>query len=299
MYKFEQLDPRSVAVAKEKNDAIFASGAVLGIEVSIPDLAERCEMGNIDPQHSDGNAETAAIEASLKWELPKHGAVLATVRPDSDSIGAMAVLAMRAEGVEFSSEILERIAEVARFDSTRGEWPGVRPLPNRKPAKIESFVTMLAMVGDFKKTVESRVVEMQQWLENGLEPTGYRDQLEKDRLAMANALESGEIQIVEVLPGKLASVVSTHRSATGLGYHRAPVLVVLNPKFQFQGGKPHKKFTVCQFETGYCDISCALAELDKLEPGWGGSPNIGGSPQGSNSNLTIEQVVEVVAKYLK
>ena len=46
-------------------------------------------------------------------------------------------------------------------------------------------------------------------------------------------------------------------------------------------------------------IKSALAELAALEPGWGGSPTIGGSPQGVSSLLTTEQVVEVVARHLK
>lgn len=59
----------------------------------MPTLAERC-MANLDPQHLGGDVATAAIQAALAmWrELPPDGATLATIRPDLDSIGAMAVL---------------------------------------------------------------------------------------------------------------------------------------------------------------------------------------------------------------
>lgn len=36
-----------------------------------------------------------------------------------------------------------------------------------------------------------------------------------------------------------------------------------------------------------------------LLAGWGGSPTIGGSPQGVSSRLTIDEVVAVVEKYLR
>ena len=78
----------------------------------------------------------------------------------------------------------------------------------------------------------------------------------------------------------------------------APVVVALNPEFRFRGGEPHRKFTVCQFSAGYCDIPGALRELNGLEEGWGGSPTIGGSPQGVSSALTVEEVVRVVTRHL-
>ncbi len=113
---------------------------------------------------------------------------------------------------------------------------------------------------------------------------------------MAEALASGQIQIEKV--GEVAVVTSTHRAATGVGYMLAPVVVALNPEFRVQGGEPHRKFTICQFSSGYCDISGALQELSELEKGWGGSPSIGGSPQGVSSTLTTEQVVEVITRHL-
>ncbi len=63
--------------------------------------------------------------------------------------------------------------------------------------------------------------------------------------------------------------------------------------------EPHAKFTVCQFTTGYCDLKAVVGELATLEPGWGGSPTIIGSPQGQGSSLSVEEVAEVVARYLK
>ena len=97
----------------------------------------------------------------------------------------------------------------------------------------------------------------------------------------------------------MAVVESRHRAATAVGYATAPVVVALNPAFLLGQGDPHRKFTVAAYGPQYADIRSALAELAALEPGWGGSPTIGGSPQGVSSQLTTEQVVEVVARHLK
>ncbi len=139
MYNFKLFDPRPVPAAIATNDQIFAQGPVLGIEVTVPVLAQRCELGNIDPQHTGGDTSTAAIEVALEWPLPPEGAMLATVRADLDSVGAMAVLAMRAEGqitmfledeILGDEELSLRIAAVAAADKSKTEeWQGPRPLP--------------------------------------------------------------------------------------------------------------------------------------------------------------------------
>jgi invasion protein IalB len=116
---------------------------------------------------------------------------------------------------------------------------------------------------------------------------------------MIAALESGAIKAQTEEEGKIAVVVSTHRAATSVGYALAPIVVALNPTFRFQGGEPHQKFTICQFTGEYVDMNMAAAELAALEPGWGGSPTIIGSPQGISSKLSPDEVVAIVSKHLK
>ena len=67
----------------------------LGIEVTDESFANRCGLGNIDPQHQV-RGKSSAIEEALSFPLPKEGSKLVTMRPDKDSIGAMAVLTLRA-----------------------------------------------------------------------------------------------------------------------------------------------------------------------------------------------------------
>lgn len=290
---------------------------VLGIEVTVPALAVRCGLGNIDPQHSGGDVSRTAIEDACSfslWDLEQKtggGEVtLATVRSDLDAIGAMAVLSLNNESTipNLYEMIRVRVEMVAAADKfARGGYPGLRPLPSAsKPwpeetATAESsrpLAAIAAAVMDFKVPIADRVATMKRWLVTGEEPAEYRSRVEAERLDMIRALESGAIKVEPATDGRIAVVVCTHRAATTVGYAVAPVVIALNPQFRFQGGDPHAKFTVCQFQTGYVDLKAVVVEITNREPGWGGSPTIIGSPQGHGSTLTVEEVTEVVANHL-
>jgi len=306
MYQFTTLDPRNIPAATEANEKVFAN-SVYGIEVTVPALAKRCTF-NLDPQHTGGDANRAAIEDALTTELPAEGSTLATVRADLDAVGTMAVFNIRAKG-ESLDPAMERINMVAAADKfARGGYIGPKPLPtrdnpwNEETATAESsrpLAAIAAAVMDFKVPLADRVATMEKWLLTGEEPEQYRASVEKERLDMITALESGAIKHETRSGGKIAVVESTHRAATSVGYSLAPVVVALNPSFKQGPSEPYKKFTVCQFAGGFADIKSVLAELNELEAGWGGSPTIGGSPQGVSSKLTIDEVVAVVEKHLR
>lgn len=324
-YKFETLDPRPasrVPAAQAANDAVFAQGDVLGIEVTVPALAARCSLGNIDPQHTDGDAELAAIEVAMTMDLPPRGTVLATVRTDLDAIGAMAILEMRRRyrvsnmdaqadqelAMALWEDVEPRVEQVAASDKfARGGWLGRQPLPtadNPWPEGTESasdqssLAAIAAQVSDFKVPVADRVEAMITWLSSGAEDADYRAQVEQERQAMIAALERGEIAAFLSHDARIAVVTSTHRAATSVGYMLAPVVVARNPAFPVRDADPVVKFTIAQFEPGYVDLAAAFAQLNELEEGWGGSPTIGGSPQGVSSTLPIGQVVKVVESHL-
>ncbi|HWQ59688.1 MAG TPA: hypothetical protein VN420_00880 [Candidatus Fimivivens sp.] len=303
MYRYEILDPRPIPAAVEANEKVFASGTVYGIEVTVPALAARCAY-NLDPQHSGGDATTAAIKAALTEVIPLAGAILATVRADLDGVGAMTVFALRAKGVTLSPETEARIRSVAAADTfARGNWPGQQPLPTRDnpwPASgsaegTRELAAMAAAVADFKVPLAQRVAVMEHWLMTGEEPESYRSQVERERHDLIAAIEAGEVKITRF--NLITAVETTHRAATMIGYLSAPIVVALNPAFRFGGGEPHRKFTVCQYTAGYVDLKAIANELASLEAGWGGSPTIIGSPQGVGSILTIDDVVMMVERH--
>ncbi|MFH1482125.1 MAG: hypothetical protein ABIE46_01240 [Patescibacteria group bacterium] len=305
MYQFATLDPRNATT--EANGKVFSNPMVYGIEVTVPELAKLCTF-NLDPQHTGGDANRAAIEDALTTELPAEGSTLATVRADLDAIGTMAIFNLRAKGESLES-VMDRINMIATADKfARGGYSGPKPLPTRSnpwdesSATAESFRPLAAIAAaiiDFKIPMADRVSTMERWLLTGDEPAQYRAQVEKERLDMITAMETGQIKSETRSDGRIAVVESTYRAATSVGYSLAPVVVALNPSFKQGPSEPYKKFTICAFEAKFADIKSALAELATLEAGWGGSPTIGGSPQGVSSILTIDQVVEVVAKHLK
>ena len=304
-YIFETFDPRPIPEAEKHNNLVFGKGPVLGIEVTVPILADRC-FYNIDPQHGSSPSNRAAIEEAVSYNpLPKGGTVLATVKPDLDSVGSMAVLSMRYRAVSLKafSGSIALIAKSDQFD--RGDWPGVKKLPGMDGSDLwihphsKVLAPIALYVGDHSVSFKSRVIAMEEWIVNQVYPGGYEEKALAQRLVLARVLESGEISHSMHCEGKICLVESVHRAATEVGYSQAPVVVALNPQFRLPGGGTIRKFTICTYREKYVDIAGALVELAKLEFGWGGSRTIGESSQAQDSTLCAMDVVSVVANHLK
>jgi hypothetical protein len=308
-YQYGIIDPRPVPEAKAANDKLFGNpNGVLGIEVTIPAYVSKCTLGNIDPQHTDGNKDLAAIELAQNCDVPPSEATMVTVRADLDALGSIALLKYRANGGTITPEILARIEAIATTDKfARGGWPGKSELPNRENpwptsggvSEDKTLAPIAARIMDFKVPVADRVKSMEEYLIKGTEPVGYREKIETERTEMIGALEKGVIKIEVMADGKVAYVESSHRSGTSLGYSQAPIVVAFNPTFKQGPGDAYKKYTVCQYDDSWVDLVAVKNELAQLEEGWGGSPTIIGSPQGKSSEIPHEKIVEIVAKHLK
>lgn len=300
----------AVLDVKGRNEEMLGD-KTLGIEVTVPEFVARCGLGNIDPQHTGGDATRAAIEECLTVALPPDDAILVTVRSDLDSIGGMAVLTIRAKELKLSSEALDRVRLIAEADKfAHGEWSGPWPLPKKDDWDIDDYASAsaddlhskLAAIGgaivDYKLPVAERVALAERWILTGEEPAEYRRRYNEERKQIAEAIAAGKIQVSTAADSKIAVVVSENRAGTSIGYCVAPIVVLLNPQFRFEGSDPHRKFTVCQFKEGYVNLRAVVAELNEQEPGWGGSPTIIGSPQGSGSSLDMTEVLSVVTRHL-
>ncbi len=189
------------------------------------------------------------------------------------------------------------IAEADKF--AHGNWKN-SDLPtqeNRWPdVNSQKLAYISAEISDFKIPLSERVEAMKKWLSHGEENLGYINMVENERDTLIEALNDGTIEYSE--NNGIAVVKSSHRAAMMVGYSLAPVVVALNPEFGFGDAEKVKKFTVAQYRAGYVDLKSVFADLSELESGWGGSPTIGGSPQGVSSQLTIDQVVAVVERHL-
>lgn len=289
VYTFAQFDPRPQGA--EHNDAIFedAETCVLGIEVTVGALAAKCSLGNLDHHGAGSTAETpSACEQALNCSLPPEKATLATVRADADSVAAMAVLASRQEGRTINTGIAEAIGMFDRLGPSAG-----RP--------DDRVIAVGRVAADFKRPLPERTA----WVQAILEGSGDLDEVAT--LVQAHDAEIEEARAASEISveadGRISVVVSTNRHATQLGYEHAPVVVACNPEMPVDPRDPsqgsYKKFTICRYDSHVAvDIAGALRELNELEEGWGGRADIGGSPQGVSSELTLEQVVEVVKRHL-
>jgi hypothetical protein len=339
-----QLDPRPQGA--EANERFFTNPEILGIEVTIPTLASRCSLGNLDHHGSDSTSETpSACEQALSVRIPMPSycgsgeearqaleefpvPAMATVRPDADSVTAMAVIVNRCQGRPVYDFIVLDVGAFDRLGPSAGE-PSV------------SVIAIARKAADFKVPLAERV----QWVADLLAGAdksqevialcvAHESELEAARKASTlntvwvNTHVGGQCPVCanqfalrSADGGKttycdygcsgnmgdgtpIAVVVSTHRFATTLGYEVAPVVVAMNPEMPVDPKDPSKgiyrKFTVCRYDSHIpCDLPAALKELQALEVGWGGRGDIFGSPQGVSSTLTVEQVTEVVSRHLK
>jgi hypothetical protein len=267
-------------------------------------LAEACDLGNIDPQHLGGDASTASIEAAMTWPLPPEGATLATVRADADSLGAMAVLTLRAKGLPIDPARVQVIADADKEAS--GPWPGPRPAP--APEDLVGPATpVMHLAADYARPLPDRVDQLACWL---MDADGDDSCDEEIGEYAARALDEAREALAGLqvdMHGSVAVVVGSHRLAFALGYRHAPVVVATNPAFRFSGGEPHVKHTVARWNSATLpgmDWNGMVGRLNAADPAvtetarWGGSTSIVGSPQGISSGLTTEDVADIVAAHL-
>lgn len=274
---------------------------MLGIEVTVPALAAACGLGNIDPQHTPGARADApaAVEAALDWPLPPEGARLATIRPDLDALGAMAVLGLRAQGVAPAAlqARARRIAAVDRHD--RGPWPGPRPLPETLDDLLEDWPgrdlsLLAACMGDAALPMAARVAAMADWLLTGRAPESHAAAVQARWKGLAESLAM-QTTLIECSPcGRFATVVSLQPGALALGYRLAPISVALNTAFGFPDGKRGRKYTLARWGEGDGDLDAIVRLVSQRESGWGGQRGIKGSPQSHPSALCLREIRALV-----
>lgn len=308
-----QLDPRPTEAARQKNAQAFAPGRTVGIEVTLPQYAALCSI-NVDPQHDvthRGYAD-ACSAARWIWENLKNfnaelddATTLVTVRPDVDAIAAMAIItAFKCEWFSLTGPFEEHLWAIDKMDCfANGPWREQGNLPcsmNSWPDEDQAMAALGAMCADFRVPMDQRVQSMMAYLFEGVIPEVYLQQVHTERLAMIAALNAGEIRIEVVMnDGHAVAVVhSRHRFGTTLGYRLAPVVVAINDAFRINGGDPHRKVTICQWQEGYINLEAVAAALDAkaegIKVGWGGSRTIIGSPQGVDTQVSEAEILAAI-----
>jgi len=284
-----------------------ADPSMLGIEVTDPRLAAACGLGNVDPQHVPGAGPKApaAIEACLDLVVAPQLRRLATIRPDIDALGAMAILCGRAAGRTINDDVrarVKRIAAVDRFD--RGPWPGAHRLPRVVADLAQAWPgadlsALAACVADSGLAVAARVHRVLDWLWTGATPDDHLQMVAARHSSIVTSLRYGATTMRPVLDGRAACVVSMEPGALGLGYLLAPVVVALNPDFRFSDGIRGRKYTLARWAEGDADLNAVVSAIARVEPGWGGQIGIKGSPLAGPSQLGLGRVIDLLRSGLE
>ncbi|GEM_PF-1967701 len=279
-YRYVQLNP-----SPEASNPRFD----FGVEVTEPRLLNG--QPNLDHHGSRTAADMpSAAEQALVLpadQLPAHRATLATINPDLDSVTAMAVLANRFEGRAVNEVI---VREIGRLD---------RGLP---PTELSADPSLKDQINAMRRKVRERddlhwkVFFAQRVLDGSAKIEDVQRMAYEQRSINRDirARLDREVKPEVVVPGKLAFVQSDNRMAISYGYRHAPVVVLQQetPRFSrfsvgAEDGNPAGRY-----------LGRALRELRSIEPGWGGRPTIFGSPQDRNTELSPQQVLDVVKKYV-
>lgn len=310
MLSFALLDPRPAAA--DDNAALLRGSAQAYLyEVTAPHLVTMCEdmvaaCEHFDPQHTGGDPHTAAIEAAATGPYPAFCITRCLgMRPDLDTIGAMAVTQQRTQMGEYGifrlpPDHMARVKQIAEMDKEAARpWPGPRPL-SRPEDLLGPLSALSALAMDHRLPLEERIYQVAHWIQSGRTAAPldeYQAAVEAEARA---ALENLRVEMVD----GVAVVTGTHRFAFHVGYRFAPIVVAINPEFRWQGGEPHLKYTVARWNSGTLaemDWPGMVGALNVADPAvtpkarWDGSTSIVGSPQGVGSQVARGQVVEVVA----
>lgn len=304
-YRFGVLRTDNSAQAEEHNNE-WTGSKTLGIEVTRPALAERCGLGNIDPQHVlDG--KSSAIEDSMQFPLPDDDTRLVTIRLDKDAVGAMAVLDLRREG------------KGEKIDKMLVHWVGVLDRMRYHDAR-EKYPELAAMfTGEITDAMNVIVKDQRTYLPRKVREIGS---------ILCGEMPKGEISRIAALRERNSTHYSVETFGPNIGFTHAPgkyeearnwgnprfaVFVVHDPERHTESGgiqdrwtlvRQQGKFDRLQFDA---DINAAEAdargisvdELRQQSLAWGGNKNIVSSPQGNGfgTALTKGQIIALVQKH--
>ena len=286
MYSYAVLDRHSTRKAGGHHGQIAAARYVLGIDVKPAALAELCN-DNLIPHRRDGRVITAAIELAQTWSLPRPGSLLVAVRANPDTIGAMALLEMRADNVRFDTDAERRIDEIARASGAESVWePG-------SDGSVTPLQALRVIVGDRGLLPSERVAAARAYIVRGT----FLGVEQGSARVSADWVEQMFVheQVRSLVGGRVATIRSPSRFALTMGLKVAPVVIVEHPG----EGAGHRKVIVCQASSGYVDLTAVSARLAQMEHGWHDTnSNTIVSPEGRQCALNVQRIVLAVASCL-
>lgn len=298
--KFSIIQPYSI------NDNILASidaKNTLGVEVTIPKLAAFCGLGNIDHHRKGDDSNTpSACEQALDW--PYLDCNVIGVLADADTLTAMAVLWAKVfryesdacfysengfypetSGYEVDKNLVYKIGLIDR----KGPASCLKELEDLRVQYIRAIAAQRNMYVDEQVYNIMLVLCGKELTEKDL------DLIKLENLKLIEAEKASKVTKIK----DFVIVESSHQMATQIGYKYGDVLICINPLFpkdfkDYSKGT-YRKITLCKRDE-FVPYNINFSKLNDLENGWGGRPTIGGSPQGIDSILTIDQILDSIEK---
>jgi len=264
-----------------------------GVEITDPELIGK--QPNLDHHgegatiHTPSAAEQALALPESEW--PALGARVAIQKPDADSLTAVAVLANRRAGLPVNERLVEAVGRRDRGYDTDTEGKPFSDVETPFIA-LRSFArNRNVLIGQRIAAIRALLAGMTRESElRGLTERFHQNQWSREVHAEKTST------ITDQIPGKLAYVETPRENwfeARDLGLKHAPVAVIAA---RDSAGANHFEVVARADHPAGEQLGGALADLSKMEPGWGGRSNIFVSP--SDSRLTPEQVLAVVSAYI-
>ena len=303
--KFFQLN--SFEVSKNPNvlDS-FKNKNNLGIEITDKNIASILTAGNIDHHRmGDDDNTPAACEQAIQW--PYFDGNIIIQIPDADSLTAAAILLDKVIFFQCAGEY---------FNQTGGDLEPVKELDidliksigkidrlgvHACPVEINNiYITAIRAVINIKDlSLEDKIYMIKDLLYKKDIPDIVYQQIENDKKLLAEAKENSKITILEKNNKKITFIESTLPFATQIAYEISDICIAFNNKMLKDFKNPdmgtYKKWTI-SLRDSHVKAKINFDNLNKLESGWGGRATIGGSPQGVDSILTIDQILSCIEK---
>ncbi len=301
-YRFGLLRT-DVSAEADAHNAELLGPSTLGIEVTTEPFIARCGLGNLNSQHMPGGGP-AAIEEALLCPLPPDGSTLVTIRPDKDSIGAMAVLHLRLFKKDATIDKL-LVSWIGTLDNIGGkraheEFPDLAEYFRNS---FEAEALNVIANGSRWPDIEAKVRDSARLLSKQMPKT------EVDGIARMhkNTRETFDVEMYGAIAFILAP--GKYRVARQWGNFRHDIVLVHDPEVSTPEG-PCSRWSVVRRTDSFNlarfteDVNMAEAKarglsvevLKDLGLSWGGNQSITSSPTGvgRSSKLLKPEILRLV-----
>ncbi len=307
MYKYGLLRTDDSKEAQNHNSNLLGN-KTLGIEVTLPHLAEQCDLGNIDPQHGVIRKRSSAIEEAMVYEpLPEVGATLVTIRIDKDSLGAMAVLLLRKHGGEnlIDQDLVKVIGLLDSMGINNARLENPHLFENASCKKAADAIQQLVNEAVREPTL---LLEKISAVANILSEHLTPEELDKiiARRPQLNGFSDVEMH------GRVAFIHAPrkYKEARDWANRRFAIAVIFDPEYSApdSGSLVYGRWSIIRqpgsLDRDRCERAIneaeaierelTVSELRQKGLAWGGPTNIISSPPGKNITITKGTVLSIV-----